>query len=68
MATRAKSLRALIVLAAALVVLAALADLTRGDSFLRSAWRRVRGSQETPAERLIHDVQDARGAPKDISR
>lgn len=64
MATRARSLRALLVVAAILVVLAAVGDLMRNDSFLRSAWRRLQGRPETPAERLLEGLKKSRGAPE----
>lgn len=64
MASRAKSLRMLIVLAAALLALLAVADLRSPDSVLRSAWHRLRGTPETPAERIIHGLKKARDRPE----
>jgi hypothetical protein len=63
-ATRARSLRALLVVAATLVVLAAVGDLMRSDSFLRTAWHRLQGRPETPAERLLEGLKKTRGVPE----
>ena len=64
MATRATALRAMVVLAAAVLVLLVVADLMRGDSVLRSAWRRLRPEPETPAERVIQEFQKERRIPE----
>lgn len=66
MASRARSLRGLIVLATALLVLAAVADLMRPQSVLRSAWHRLRGTPQTPAERLLHGLEGIRGGPENF--
>ena len=64
MATRATALRAMVVLAAAVLVLLVVADLIRGDSVLRSAWRSLRREPETPAERVIREFQKERRVPE----
>lgn len=64
MSGRRVTLRALIVLAAAILALALVADLNSPNSILRSTWHRIRGTPETLPEKILHDVQKARGTPQ----
>ena len=63
MTDRAGSRRALLVVALALAVLAAMADLTRSDSLILRAWHRMRGEPTTKAERLLEEFEKTHAVP-----
>lgn len=61
--TASRSRRIALILAAIAVVLAALVDLLRRDSLLRSAWTRMMPERETPVQQRLEEIRRERVRP-----